>query len=243
MIFHSYLEIHTMTFGDRLYTFYTTLRLESPLPSGIEAMNPYLRPETQACVRAFCDKYFADKKSNRVSVWGINPGRFGGGLTGLSFTDPVILREICGIQNTLGTKHELSAEYVWSVIAEYGGAERFFGDFFLTALCPLGFVKQKEASEINYNFYDDKALFQAVKSFMVETMQQQIAMGLRQDVAICFGTGKLHSAFEAINAEYSFFERILPLEHPRFIMQYRRKEIAQYRQKYMDVLSLVLGQS
>ena len=162
-------------------------------------------------------------------------------MTGLSFTDPVILREVCGIQNTLGTKRELSAEYVWSVIADYGGAERFFGDFFLTALCPLGFVQQKEASEINYNFYDDKALFQAVKPFMVETMRGQIAMGLRQDVAICFGTGKLHSAFEAINKEYGFFERILPLEHPRFIMQYRRKELEAYRRKYLDVLKEALA--
>lgn len=229
------------TFGDHLYTFYTTLRLEATLPSGIAAMNPYLRPETQTCVRTFCDKYFADNKSNRVSVWGINPGRFGGGLTGLSFTDPVILREVCGIQNTLGTKRELSAEYVWSVIADYGGAERFFGDFFLTALCPLGFVQQKEASEINYNFYDDKALFQAVKSFMVEAMREQIAMGLRQDVAVCFGTGKLHAAFEAINAEYSFFERILPLEHPRFIMQYRRTELEAYRRKYGEVLKEALA--
>jgi hypothetical protein len=239
---HNHRQNLMSTFGNRLYDFYTALRLEAPLPSGIQAMNPYLNPATQACVRAFCDKYFADN-NERVSVWGINPGRFGGGLTGLSFTDPVILREVCGIANPLGTKRELSAEYVWSVIADYGGAERFFGDFFLTALCPLGFVQQKEKGEVNYNFYDDPALFQAVKPFMVSAMQQQIAMGLRRDVAVCFGTGKLQRAFEAINAEYGFFGRILPLEHPRFIMQYRRKEIAQYRQKYMDVLSLALGQS
>lgn len=237
---HNHRHNFMSTFGNRLYDFYTALRLETPLPSGIQAMNPYLNSATQACVRAFCDKYFADN-NERVSVWGINPGRFGGGLTGLSFTDPVILREVCGIANPLGTKRELSAEYVWSVIAEMGGAERFFGDFFLTALCPLGFVLQKEKGEVNYNFYDDSALFQAVKPFMVNTMQQQIVMGLRRDVAVCFGTGKLQRAFEAINAEYGFFDRILPLEHPRFIMQYRRKEIAQYRQKYRDILGLALG--
>lgn len=223
------------TFGNRLYDFYTALRLETPLPNGIQAMNPYLNPATQACVRSFCDKYFVDN-NRRVSVWGINPGRFGGGLTGLSFTDPVILREVCGINNPLGTKRELSAEYVWSVITEMGGGEQFFGDFFLTALCPLGFVKQKEKGEVNYNFYDDPALFQAVKPFMVKTMQQQIAMGLRCDVAVCFGTGKLQQAFEAMNAEYGFFGRILPLEHPRFIMQYRRKELEQYKQKYKAIL-------
>ena len=227
------------TFGNRLYDFYTALRLETTLPSGIQAMNPYLNTATQECVRAFCATYYADNRE-RVSVWGINPGRFGGGLTGLSFTDPVILREVCGIANPLGTKRELSAEYVWSVIADYGGAERFFGDFFLTALCPLGFVQQRGKGEVNYNFYDDPALFQAVKPFMVSAMQQQIAMGLRREVAICFGTGKLQRAFEAINAEYGFFGRIVPLEHPRFIMQYRRKQLEDYRRKYQDTLRLAL---
>ncbi len=225
----------TSTFGTRLYDFYTSLRLESPLPSGIEAMNPYFSPETQRCTKAFCTKYFQDN-AERVSLWGINPGRFGAGLTGLSFTDPVVLREICGIDNALGTKHELSAEYVWSVIAEYGGAERFYSHFFLTALCPLGFVQRKEKGEVNYNFYDDPALFRAAKPFIVKTMQEQIALGLRRDVAICLGTGKLYSAFEAINTEYQFFENILPLEHPRFIMQYRRKQLADYRRKYVATL-------
>ena len=199
-------------------------------------MNPYYSPETQRCAKAFCTKYY-QSNTKRVSLWGINPGRFGAGLTGLSFTDPVVLREICDIENSLGTKHELSAEYIWDIIAEYGGAERFFNNFFLTALCPLGFVRRKEKGEVNFNFYDDPALFRAVKPFIVQTMQKQIGLGLRQDVAICLGTGKLYDAFEALNKEYQFFGKILPLEHPRFIMQYRRKYLADYQQKYAVILS------
>lgn len=226
----------SQTFGQRLHSFYTTLQLDVELPHGIHVMNPYLRSETLECVQAFCTQYYADN-AKRVSIWGINPGRFGGGLTGLSFTDPVVLRDICGIANPLGTKTELSAEYVWSVIAEFGGAARFFSNFFLTALCPLGFVQTRENREVNYNFYDSSTLFQAVKPFIVATMQQQLSLGIRRDIALCLGTGKLQQAFESINTEYGFFGQIIALEHPRFIMQYRRKYLHEYRQKYCEVLT------
>jgi hypothetical protein len=200
---------------------------------------------------------FYNDNIKRISVWGINPGRFGGGITGLSFTDPLILREVCGIETQLGTHRELSAEYVWQVIEAFGrvqgqnggvsevskkqSAEQFFRHFFLTALCPLGFVRETPKGTINYNFYDDKALMQAVMPFMTATMKHQCEeLGVRRDVAICFGTGKLYAAFKAINAQHHFFGRILPLEHPRFIMQYRRKQIQEYIQKYCETLQSVL---
>lgn len=228
------------TFGTRLYNFYTDLQLVAELPSGVQAMNPYQNPQTRACVKAFCEKFYRDN-TERLSCWGINPGRFGGGLTGLSFTDPVILRDVCGIANTLGTQRELSAEFIWSVIEEFGGADRFFAQCFLTALCPLGFVKEHDnGKSVNYNFYDDPALFRAVRPFMTETVHKQCEMGIRRDVAVCFGTGKLHAAFEALNNEHQLFGRIVALEHPRFIMQYRRKELAAYRRKYSEVLRGVL---
>jgi hypothetical protein len=250
------------TFGSRLTNFYTSLHLEAQLPSGVEVLNPYRNPPTIACVEEFCTLFYHDAETHnaethnaethnaetqgkeRVSIWGINPGRFGGGVTGLSFTDPVILRNVCGIATELGSHRELSAEYVWKVIQEYSGngkqgAERFFGRFFLTAVCPLGFVKRTEKGVVNYNFYDDIALFQAVKPFIEQTMQKQCALGVRRDVAICFGTGKLYAAFEKINIEHHFFDRILPLEHPRFIMQYRRKQLHDYIRKYIETLRSV----
>jgi hypothetical protein len=236
-------QARSSTFGTRLAEFYEGLHLDAQLPSGIEAMNPYKQPQTMACVRDFCTMLYNDNHE-RVSIWGINPGRFGGGVTGLSFTDPVVLREVCGIETHLSSQRELSAEYVWRVIEAFGGAgkqgaTRFFSRFFLTALCPLGFVKQADKGAVNYNFYDDKALFEAVRPFMVETMQQQCALGIRRDVAICFGTGKLYAVFEAFNKEYHFFGKIIPLEHPRFIMQYRRKQLQHYIEKYVETLRQV----
>lgn len=237
--------MNPQSFGHRLYKFYSTLQLEAHLPSGIEVMNPYKSPSTLRTVETFCEMFY-NNDTERLSIWGINPGRFGGGITGLSFTDPLILHEVCGIEAEIGSRPELSAEYVWRVIEAFGGkgkqgAERFFSSFFLTALCPLGFVKRTAKSVVNYNFYDDKELFAAVKPFMLKTIQQQCELGLRRDAAICLGTGKLQKAFESINNELRYFDDIIALEHPRFIMQYRRDELENYIQKYVKTFQTVLA--
>ncbi|MCS6807402.1 MAG: DUF4918 family protein [Candidatus Kapabacteria bacterium] len=229
-----------MTFGNRFYSFCTSLQFNGSLPRGIHILNPYVHVEVRSCVQQFCNRYYADN-TPRLSIWGINPGRLGGGCTGLSFTDPVILREECGINNTLGEHRELSATYVWSVIKDFGGAEAFFRNFFLTALCPLGLVRQAQhGAFLNCNFYDSPRLFNATKNFIIASLQQQQHLGLRHDVAVCLGSGKLHTIFTKLNHEHKFFQRILALEHPRFIMQYRRQHLAKYRQNYVDTLRMLV---
>lgn len=231
---------YLLPFGDRVYAFYQQFHAHNPLehsnlPESVEVMNPYQNPATLACVEQFCSAFYTGN-NERLGCFGINPGRFGGGLTGLAFTDPVVLREVCQIPNTLGTKRELSAEFVWRVIEAFGGARPFFQRVFLTALCPLGFTKQG----VNYNFYDDKTLQTSVMPFILHTLREQIALGLRRDVAVCFGTGKLSKAFEALNRAHGFFERIVALEHPRFVMQYRQQEVPNFVQKYVQTLTTLL---
>jgi len=69
-------------------------------------MNPYKALGIRNYVESFFRKYFSDN-NKRVFVFGINPGRFGAGLTGITFTDPVALAEFCGIQNNLPQNREL----------------------------------------------------------------------------------------------------------------------------------------
>ena len=38
------------------------------------------------------------------------------------------------------------------------------------------------------------------------------------------------------NEQYYFFEKIIALEHPRFIMQYNSKNQDKYLEKYLSVL-------
>lgn len=229
-----------MTFTTKAIGFYAGLLLDAPLPQGVEILHPYQQPSTMRCVESFYQKFYnntADNTPEPVGIFGVNPGRFGGGLTGISFTDPVALRQYCGIENELGTKKELSSEYVYMCIEAFGGVQSFFANFYLSALCPLGFVKDG----INYNFYDDPQLQTAVLPFMVDCMNTQLSFPLRRKAAICFGTGKLKTVFDTLNGKHSFFEKIHYLEHPRFIMQYRRKRLGEYVQKYVDTFQAALA--
>ncbi len=218
---------HNTTFARRAFEFYRTLTIPAKLPAGIIAMNPYQNLQTREYSRLFLQKYFNDSRK-RIFVFGINPGRFGAGLTGVTFTDPVALREFCGIPNGLGNKRELSSEFIYKFIARWGGVEKFYKNFFLTAVSPLGFLKDGK----NYNFYDHKELLRVLRPFLLQTISAQLGFGANREVAIVLGSGKNAEIFRELNKEGRFFKRVYALEHPRFIMQYRRKRVEEYLKKY-----------
>lgn len=223
-----------MAFAKKAFHFYTTLKAPK-LPPGITAMNPYQNPEVREVVHQFLNKFYADNR-RRIFVFGINPGRFGAGLTGVTFTDPVALRDFCGIPNDLGVRRELSSEFIYQFIARWGGVQKFYQDFFLTAVSPLGFLKE----EINYNFYDHPALLKCLRPFLLQTISQQLEFGANRRVAIVLGAGKNNRAFEELNNEGKFFEQVYALEHPRFILQYRRKRVGEYVEKYYNIFEEAL---
>jgi len=215
--------------------FYT--ELECPrLPAGVEMMNPYADASVRKYLRAFTDKYFSDD-SERVLVFGINPGRFGAGITGVTFTDPVALADFCGIANTMPRRRELSSVFIYDFINRYGGPASFYRRFFLTAISPLGFTR----GGLNMNYYDDRQLADAVTPFITRATERQIALGGKRDRAIVLGTGENARFFEKLNEQHGFFREILPLEHPRFIMQYRRKRLDEYVAKYAEVFARADG--
>ena len=215
------------SFGAAIYRFY--LNLKPPrVPAGITVMNPYRHRRVTACVRTFLDRYFADR-GPRVLVFGINPGRFGSGITGVTFTDPIALAEFCGIPNALGTRRELSSVFVYDFISRYGGVAEFYRRFFLTAASPLGFMRRS----VNLNYYDVPQLARAVTPFIVESIERQIAAGGRRDHAIVIGKGANLAFMQRLNEEYRFFEELHALEHPRAIMQYRRKRLDEYLEAYV----------
>lgn len=194
-------------------------------------MNPYADESVRGYVRAFLDAYFADNRK-RLLVFGINPGRFGAGVTGVSFTDPVALADECGIQNSLKRKQELSSIFIHKLIERYGGPRKFYARFFLTAVCPLGFTRKGK----NRNYYDDRALEVAVTPFIRTTIAQQIAFGTRPGRAIVLGSSKNFEFMQRLNDTYGFFRELRALEHPRWIMQYRRRELEEYLDKYEETL-------
>lgn len=224
-----------MTFGDKAYKFFTSLNFDAKLPAGVSAMNPYKDKHVREILRAYFDCFFADERQ-RVFVIGINPGRFGAGVTGIAFTDPAALEKYCALPNKWDKKTESSSRFIYQFIEQWGGVGKFTKNFFLTATCPLGFLKDG----INYNFYDDPVLQKDVTPFIAATMKKQLAFGARRDVVIVLGTGKLKKYVEELNARHGFFKKVIAVEHPRFIMQYRQKRLKEYLAKYQKTFEAAL---
>jgi len=203
--------------------------LEPPrLPKGIEILFPQKSEEVMKVVETFFYKFYNDTNPRHL-IFGINPGRFGAGTTGINFTAPKQLKEICGIDHCFKSQTELSAEFIYESIQAFGGIKNFYENYFITSVSPLGFV----TNGLNLNYYDDKNLQNAVTPFIISSIQKQIALGFKTDFCICIGGDKNLKFFSALNKEYKFFDEIVPLPHPRFIMQYRRKQKEIYIQQYL----------
>ena len=214
-----------------LINFYETLDPPA-LPKGIELLRPQTDKKIMIIVKKFFKTYYADNKTRKL-ILGINPGRFGAGITGVNFTAPRQLKEDCHIAHPFGTSSELSAEFIYEMIEQYGGAKKFYGDYFISAMSPLGFVRDGK----NINYYDDKKLLAVLTPFITATIQQQVQMGFKRDTVYCIGGEKNFNFLSALNHKHQFFEKIIPLPHPRFIMQYRRKKKQEYIKLYLDCLN------
>jgi hypothetical protein len=219
------------SFASNVASFLTQLASPAGLPAGIEVLDPYRDPEVQRVVREMARRYYTDAPQ-RLSVWGINPGRFGAGITGLSFTDPWAVAHQLDIATTLTGRRELSAEFIGDVIDAYGGPQEFYRDVYLGAVSPMGYVEHG----VNVNFYDTPELLRAVVPYAIACMQEQMRYGLRRDTAVVLGTGKLKQSIERFINPSVGFGQVIYLEHPRFIMQYRRSQRSAYVERYVDTL-------
>jgi hypothetical protein len=226
------------SFAEKIITFNRELEFSGSLPVGISIMNPFREnPETLSVMSAFYRKYYSDNKPRRI-ILGINPGRFGAGVTGIPFTDTVRLKEKCGLSIPGLKTYETSSVFIYEMIGRYGGCDKFFGDYYISAVSPLGFTKRGSGGkEVNYNYYDSRELSEAILEFAVESINKQIAFGIDREVCFCLGTGKNFKFLLKLNEKHHFFDRIEPLEHPRFIMQYRSKQKDAYIKNYIEKLS------
>ena len=228
-----------MTYAEKILSFNRGLELTSQLPNQIEVLNPFKGDNAShiwPILESFYHSFYNDDQQ-RTLILGINPGRLGAGATGLPFTDTKRLNQDCGIAFDSFTTHEPSSVFVYDVINAYGGAREFYRKFYISSISPLGFVVPGKKGMVNINYYDDKALEKAVTPFVVESLKKQIAFGLRTDVVFILGTGKNFKFFSKLNAEHRFFDRVIPLEHPRFVMQYRLKRKAEYIEKFIRLLA------
>ena len=226
-----------LTFADKAIRFNAALNYTgAPLPVGIRIMNPFKESEQATQLTdLFYKKYYNDHHPRHL-ILGINPGRFGAGLTGIPFTDPKRLVSDCNIPYSGKITHEPSSVFIYDMIAAYGGPELFYKDFYINSPFPLGFTSiDGKGKETNYNYYDSKELMLTVSDFIVSNIQTLITMGVQTDVCFCLGTGKNEQFLTKLNAKHHFFKKLIALEHPRYIMQYKSAQKQFYIEKYLNV--------
>jgi hypothetical protein len=224
------------TFSEQLLRFLSTFPLPTGLPTGVEAQSPFREPAVHELLRQFSEKYYVGSKP-RVAVLGINPGRLGMGRTGLAFTDPAALHQHCGISHTLPPQRpEISSQFIYRVIAELGGPAAFYEHFYLGSVYPLVLLREG----LNYNYYDSPALTKALWPDMQASVSQQVQhLGLRTDVAVSLGK-RNGIFFQRLNDELKLFKEIIVLDHPRYLMQYQRRAVAENVAQYVATLGRLL---
>ncbi|HLF35508.1 MAG TPA: uracil-DNA glycosylase family protein [Cyclobacteriaceae bacterium] len=221
-----------MTFGKKILQFYKRLEIPYYPKDQFEIMVPFDNREVRDICSRFYEKYYNDNRE-RIFLIGINPGRFGAGITGLPFIDPINLEKSLGITNSFKKKHELSSQFIFSVIRGAGGADNFFSRFYLTAVSPIGFIRTGK----NINYYELEFIRNKWKPFFIKCLESQVGAGGNREKAFILGQGENNTYFKKLNDEYGFFSELVSLPHPRWVMQYRFRQKSYFANKYIKKLT------
>ncbi|MDO5655956.1 MAG: SMUG2 DNA glycosylase family protein [Flavobacteriaceae bacterium] len=224
------------SFGEKVINFNKSLKFNLDLPFQYKVLNPFTdNPETIQVMKQFYNRFYADNKKRKFLI-GINPSRHGAGITGVPFTDTKRLEKVCGIQMLSAYSHEVSSVFVYDFIAAYGGPFRFYNDFYINSPFPLAIVQYKNGKWVNANYYDNNILFEKLKPYMIASLKQHISFGLHTEIV--YSLGKKNAAYlQKLNQSEKLFGKIIALEHPRYIQQYKSKEKQLYIDKYVQILA------
>lgn len=220
-----------MLVSDRILEFYQSLAPPTKLPKKVETMNPYQSQDGWEATTQFYQKYYADNNARQM-LFGINPGRFGGGITGVPFTDPLLLEEVCEIPNPFNKRAELSSRFIYEMIDNYGGPKAFYDKFYITGMSPLGYVMDGK----NLNYYDLKDWQKIFEKDIVRWIKDQLNFNIDTTIAYSIGQGQNLKLLKQLNDKHQFFENIVPVPHPRWVMQYRLKRKQEFIDEYLQKL-------
>ncbi|UUV32296.1 DUF4918 family protein [Amycolatopsis roodepoortensis] len=207
------------------------------LPPGFTAINPFIGPQKERVrevTTAFYSKYYDDDKPRRL-VLGSSPARRGTAVTGVPFEDAKLLESDTGVDVDGYAVSRPSAGFLHDVIGRYGGRGKFYADFVMSFVCPLGLTRtNSKGNEVNCNYYESKQLVALLHSFLVDSLERQLEFGTDTSVCYCIGSGENFAFLSKLNERKHFFRKIIPLEHPRFITQYNRGREDEFAEKYLN---------
>jgi hypothetical protein len=230
------------TFAERVLQFYDKLsKISFEFPDKYSIVNPYKGDREEiikTITTAFYQKYYNDNASRRL-ILGSSPALRGTVATGIPFEDASNIKTELGIDIGKFYIKKSSSWFLHNVISKYGGRDRFFSSFFMSFVCPLCVLKINSlGNKVNCNYYENKLLKNYFYKFIIDTLFDYINLGIDTTVCYCIGSGENYTFLTKLNTNYRFFNSIVPLEHPRFIMQYNLKRKFFFIDKYIDALCL-----
>jgi hypothetical protein len=221
-------------FANGMISYLENLKHQEPeLPVGISTYNPYADQNVRRCVSSFYRKFFNDEASRQV-LFGINPFRWGAGLTGIPFTDARRLKEKCGIDFKKPASQENAVGFIYEVVDQLGGPELFYQKFYFNWLCPLGLLEEKVKDHKGYSYYEKASLYQSVKALIADNIAHLLDIGTDRENCFVIGRGKNERYLRKINGEHGFFRNIISLEHPGYITRYHAAERDRYLKQYVE---------
>lgn len=230
-----------MTISQNILKFNEILSQQKPkVPNSFKIINPFMgenKDKVNKIAEIFYNKYYNDDNF-RYLILGSSPSRKGTAISGIPFEDLKHLETETGINIANSSANKSSQDFLSEIIMKYGGFKKFYNKFYMNFLCPIGLVKiNSNGKEINYNYYENKELQNSLYDFMIDMLKNMINIGINRTKCYCMGSGGNYNFLMQINEKYGFFDKIIPLEHPRFIMQYNSKNKDFFVEKYMKALS------
>ena len=226
------------TIAQKILAFNDALKSASiNLPEKYRLIKPFAGANQQQIaqiIHRFYHRYYHDDK-RRFMILGSSPARRGTALTGVPFEDVNHLQKDTGISIDAFGANKRSSSFLYEVMEEYGGRQNFYKQFYMSFVCPLGIEKiNLKGNWINCNYYENAVLKKCLYLFIVDSLRRQIDFNIDTSVCFCIGSGENFKFLSNINNEYHFFDTIVPLEHPRFIMQYNADRKEEFIQKHVN---------
>ena len=220
-----------MLFSESIFKYIEGFKINLPkIPSSVQFLLPYEADAVRLISDRFYNAFYADINCRKL-ILGINPGRLGAGMTGVPFTDSKRLIENCNIETEIQC-YEPSSEFIYQMITAYGGVEKFYKNYFISSVSPIGFVKDGK----NFNYYDDPKIYLLLEPYIEFQIGRLKNLNLHFDEVYCLGEGQNYKWLKKLNARHHWFGTIVPLAHPRYVMQYKRILIKSYINLYINCL-------
>ena len=128
------------------------------------------RIQIKEITNAFYKKYYNDH-NKRYLILGSSPARKGTATTGIPFEDASHLYKETGIMIDNFYINKSSSNFLYDVMEQYGGCQKFYKDFFMSFVCPLGIVNvNSKGNLVNANYYENKKLEKALHNFIVDSV-------------------------------------------------------------------------